>query len=77
MVGRSTGIVTRVRVPDEVVTYSLAAVQEGEEYRLTLRLRDDLKPGRVESKVEIFTDHPDEGHLVVPLYAIVREGGRG
>jgi hypothetical protein len=69
--------VTRVTVPDDVVTYSLAAVQEGEEYRLTLRLRDGLKPGRVESRVEIFTDHPDEGHLVVPLYAIVREGGRG
>lgn len=69
--------VTRITVPDDVVTYSLAPVQEGEEYRLTLRLRDGLKPGRVESRIEIFTDHPDEGHLVVPLYAIVRDGGRG
>jgi len=69
--------VTSVTVPDGVVTYTLAAVQEGQEYRLTLRLRDGLKPGKVESKVEIFTDHPEEKHLVIPLYAIVRDGRRG
>jgi len=69
--------VTSVTVPDGVVTYTLAAVQEGREYRLTLRLRDGLKPGKVESKVEIFTDHPEEKHLVIPLYAIVRDGRRG
>lgn len=69
--------VTSVSVPDGVVTYTLAAVQEGQEYRLTLRLRDGLRPGKVESKVEIFTDHPEEKHLVVPLYAIVRDGRRG
>jgi len=68
--------VTGVTVPDAVVTYTLAAVQEGQEYRLTLRLRDGLKPGKVESRVEIFTDHPDEKRLVVPLYAIVREAGK-
>ena len=68
--------VTSVTVPDDVVTYTLAAVQEGQEYRLTLRLRDGLKPGKVESRVEIFTDHPDEKRLVIPLYAIVRAGGR-
>src|SRR3989454_11747757 len=68
--------VTSVTVPDDVVTYTLAAVQEGQEYRLTLRLRDGLKPGRVESRVEIFTDHPEEKRLVVPLYAIVREAGK-
>jgi hypothetical protein len=75
--GQRPVTVTGVTVPDGVVTYTLAAVQEGQEYRLTLRLRDSLKPGKVESKVEIFTDHPEEKHLVVPLYAIVRDGGRG
>ena len=69
--------VTSVKVPDDIVTYTLAPVQEGQEYRLTLRLRDGIKPGKVESRVEIFTDHPDEKHLVIPLYAIVRAGGRG
>jgi len=75
--GQRPVTVTSVTVPDGVVTYTLAAVQEGQEYRLTLRLRDGLKPGKVESKVEIFTDHPEEKHLVIPLYAIVRDGRRG
>jgi len=33
-----------------------------------------LPAGTVERTVDIFTDHPDEGHLAVPLYAIVRDG---
>jgi len=69
-------VVTRVVVPEDVATYTLRPVQDGLEYRLTLRLRGGLPPGKVEAAVEIFTDHPDEGHLVVPLYAIVRDGSR-
>ncbi len=68
--------VTRVVVPERVATYELTPVRDGEEYRLVVRLRDGLPPGKVEGSVEIFTDHPEEGHLVVPLYAIVRDGGR-
>ena len=68
--------VTAVSVPQRVVTYRLDTLEDGQEYRLTLRLRDGLPPGKVEGTVEIFTDHPDEGRLVVPLYAIVRDGGR-
>jgi uncharacterized protein DUF1573 len=68
--------ITRVAVPDDVATYTLSTLEEGLEYRVTLRLREGLRPGKVESAVEIFTDHPDEKHLVVPLYAIVRDGGR-
>ena len=68
--------VTRVVVPDDVATYTLHVLEDGLEYRLTLRLRDRLPPGKVETEVEIFTDHPEEGHLVVPLYAIVRDGRR-
>ena len=69
-------VVTRVLAPDRIVSYQLDTLQEGQEYRLTLRLRAGLPLGKVESAVEIFTDHPDEGRLVVPLYAIVRDGGR-
>jgi hypothetical protein len=57
-------------VPD-VVTYTLSPLQDGVEYKLTLRLREGLRPGKLEAAVEIFTDHPDEDHLVVPLYAII------
>ena len=68
--------VTRIAVPDQVVTYDLDTVHDGIEYRLTLRLRDGLPPGKVEGSVDIFTDHPEEGHLVVPVYAIVPRSGR-
>jgi hypothetical protein len=67
--------VTRVTVPD-AVTYDLATVQDGVEYRLSLRLRDGLPPGKIEGSVEIFTDHPQENRVVIPLYAVVRSSGR-
>jgi hypothetical protein len=66
--------VTRIVVPSDLVDYTLEPLHEGEEYRLLLRLRSGLPVGRVEGAVEIFTNHPDESRLVVPLYAIVRAG---
>jgi hypothetical protein len=68
--------VTRVAVPDRLVSYELDTVHAGVEYRLTLRLREGIPPGKVEGTIDIFTDHPDEGHLVVPVYAIVPRAGR-
>jgi uncharacterized protein DUF1573 len=69
--------VTRVAVRPPQVSYQLREVEEGVEYRLTLRLGTGAgagKPaGKVEGAVEIFTDHPDERHIVVPLYAVVRD----
>ena len=67
--------VTRVTVPD-AVRYELSTVEEGVEYRLALQLRDDLPPGKIEGAVEIFTSHPDEQRVTVPLYAVVRPAGR-
>jgi hypothetical protein len=72
--GRRPLTVTRVAVPDDLVSWELAPVRQGVEYRLLLRLRDGLRAGKFESAVEIFTDHPDEERLVVPVYAIVRRG---
>ena len=46
--GRRPFAVTRVAVPDEFVTYRLSTAEDGVEYRLALRLRDDLPPGKVE-----------------------------
>jgi len=70
--------VTRIVVPADVLTYELSTVEDGVEYRLALHLRPGLAPGKVEAAVEIFTDHPNERHLVVPVYAIVRDArGRG
>ncbi len=66
--------VKNVVVPQDLVSYELDTVKAGLEYRLTLHLREGLPAGKVEGAVEIFTDHPEEGHVVVPLYAIVRAG---
>lgn len=64
--------VTRVNAP-EPVDYELTTVREGVEYRLTLRLRGELpEPEGFEGQVEVFTDHPAEGRIVVPVYAIDR-----
>jgi len=68
--------VTRIEAPARIVSYDLRAVEDGQEYRLTLRLRDGVPPGKIEDRIEIFTDHPDEERIVVPLYAIVRDGRR-
>ena len=51
-------------------------VEEGVEYLVTVRLRDDLPTGKIEGAIEIFTNHPTEDHLVIPLYAIVRNTER-
>ena len=66
--------ITRVVVPAHVVTYDLSTVEDGFEYRLTLRLQPGVPHGKLEGTVEIFTDHPGESRLVVPLFAIVRDG---
>jgi hypothetical protein len=65
--------VTGVTVPSKVVGYELATVKPGREYRITLRLSAPPAEDRLEGAVEIFTDHPDERRLVVPLLAVVRE----
>jgi hypothetical protein len=66
--------VRRVIVP-EGLDYSLRTVEEGLEYQLSLRLREDVRPGPVSGEVEILTDHPTEQRLVVPLHVVVRTRG--
>jgi len=66
--------VRRVTVP-ESVDYDLRVLQDGLEYQLSLRLRDNVAPGTISGDVEIYTDHPSEQRVVVPLHAIVRKRG--
>jgi hypothetical protein len=53
-----------VVVPPDIATYQLETVAAGLEYRVTLRLRDGLRDGKLQGDVEIFTDHPDESSRV-------------
>jgi hypothetical protein len=66
--------VRRIAVP-ESFDYSLRTLEDGLEYQLSVRLRDDVRPGTVSGELEIFTDHPTEQRVVVPLHAVVQRRG--
>ncbi|HXG18198.1 MAG TPA: DUF1573 domain-containing protein [Methylomirabilota bacterium] len=50
---------------------TLTTVKDGEEYKLTLNAKSDSKAGRIQGEVKLFTDHPDEKMLAIPLYGMV------
>jgi len=52
----------------------ITAVKDGEEYRLILRAKGDSKLGRIQGEVQVFTDHPEEKVLTIPLYGVVAAG---
>jgi hypothetical protein len=52
----------------------LTTLKDGEEYKLTLRAKNDSKAGRIQGEVQIFTDHPNEKVLTIPLYGMVSDG---
>lgn len=65
--------VVRVQSSAPEVAAELSPVKQGEEYRLTLRTKGESKPGRIQGEVQVFTDHPEEKVLTIPLYGVVAE----
>jgi hypothetical protein len=63
---------TVVQVPEDVLGYELRPLHPGSEYLLRVWLRDDAPPGTLERDIQIFTNHPSEMKLVVPVHAVVR-----
>jgi hypothetical protein len=53
---------------------TLTTIKDGEEYKLTLSAKNDSKAGRIQGEVKVFTDHPDEKVLTIPLYGMVSDG---
>src|SRR5215813_8435052 len=72
---RGTKPVQVVRVQNSVteVSAELTPVKQGEEYRLTLKTKGENQPGRIQGEIQVFTDHPEEKVLTIPLYGIVAE----
>ena len=72
---RGTKPVQVVRIQNSAanVVAELAPVKEGEEYRLTLKTKGESQPGRIQGEVQVFTDHPEEKMLTIPLYGIIAE----
>jgi hypothetical protein len=58
------------------ITPALVIVKDGEEYKLTLNAKSDSKAGRIQGEVQVFTDHPTETQLTIPLYGMVTEGSQ-
>jgi hypothetical protein len=72
---RGTKPVQVVRMQNSApdVVAEVTSVKQGEEYRLTLRTKGESKPGRIQGEVQVFTDHPEEKMLTIPLYGIIAE----
>jgi hypothetical protein len=66
--------VLRVQSSTAEVIPDLTPVKDGEEYRLSLTARGGSKPGRIQGEVRVFTDHPQEKVLTIPLYGMVTDG---
>lgn len=52
---------------------TLKTLEDGEEYTLTLNAKNDSQIGRIQGEVRVFTDHPDEKVLTIPLYGMVSD----
>ena len=53
------------------VIAELTTVKDGEEYRLTLKVNSDGTPGQIKGEVQVFTDHPTEKVLTIPVYGML------
>jgi len=63
--------VLRVENSSPAIVAEVTPVKQGEEYRLTLRATGENKVGRIQGEVQVFTDHPEEKVLTIPLYGMV------
>lgn len=53
------------------VIAEITTVKDGEEYRLTLKVNSDGTPGQIKGEVQVFTDHPTEKVLTIPVYGML------
>lgn len=63
--------VLRVQSSDADVVPEVTEIKQGEEYRVTLKTKGESKPGRIQAEVQIFTDHPEEKVLTIPVYGVI------
>ena len=69
---RATSPIHLVRTQSSTpsVIAEVATVKEGEEYRLTLKVNPESTPGQIKGEVQVFTDHPTEKVLTIPVYGM-------
>jgi hypothetical protein len=67
--------ISGLRVPDFPLDYAVSTVDAGYEYRIVLRLKHPGFGLRWQNAVHIYTTHPEEPELIVPLYAMMDRRG--
>jgi uncharacterized protein DUF1573 len=65
--------VVRAQSSTPSVIAAMDTVKDGEEYRLTLKVNPDGEPGQIRGEVQVFTDHPVEKVLTIPVYGMLSD----
>ncbi len=65
--------ITEVKSTAKGVEAEVTAVTPGVEYNVSLTISGDAAPGRITGEIKVFTDHPEESVLSIPLYGRVAD----
>ncbi len=65
--------VVRTQSSTPTVIAEMATVKDGEEYHLTLKVNPEGVPGQIRGEVQVFTDHPVEKVLSIPVYGMLSD----
>ncbi len=63
--------ILRVEPSVGYIAAKVSPLREGAEYLLTVRLKEAPARGRIQGEVRVYTDHPREKEISVPLYGVV------
>jgi hypothetical protein len=61
----------RTQSSTPTVIAEMDTAKDGEEYHLTLKVNPDGDPGQIRGEVQVFTDHPVEKVLTIPVYGML------
>ena len=61
----------RTQSSTPAVIAEMDTAKDGEEYHLTLKVNPDGEAGQIRGEVQVFTDHPVEKVLTIPVYGML------
>lgn len=65
--------IVRTQSSTSAVIAEMDTIKEGEEYHLTLKVNPEGVPGQIRGEVQVFTDHPVEKVLAIPVYGMLSD----
>ncbi len=66
--------IVRTQSSTPLIIAEVATVKDGEEYTVALKVNPEGTPGQIRGEVQVFTDHPAEKVLSIPVYGMLSEG---